>query len=133
MVLDTSALVAILADEPEAAGFSAAIERDPRRLISAGTLQEARMVVAVRFGEARVGELELLLHEMEADIVSVTPELAEWAFSAWQRWGKGRHPAGLNFGDCFAAALALQTHEPLLFKGQDFAHADVAAAIPPAK
>ncbi len=133
MVIDTSALVAILAMEPEAAALSAAIERDPRRLLSAGTLQEARMVVAVRFGEPRVGELELLLHEIEVEVVAVTDELAQWAFVVWQRWGKGRHPAGLNYGDCFAAALALQTREPLLFKGKDFAHPDVTADIAPVR
>lgn len=129
MVIDTSAIIAILAMEPEAEAFAAVLAADDHRLISAGTMQELRIVAAVKFGTDNVGELELLVHELDATIVPVTAELAELGYRAWLRWGRSRHPAALNYGDCFAVALALQTGEPLLFKGADFAHPDVAEVI----
>ncbi|ACL62432.1 type II toxin-antitoxin system VapC family toxin [Methylobacterium nodulans] len=128
MVIDTSAIVAIALDEPEAAGFERKIADDPVRLISAATVLEAAMVLETRLGEAGGSELDLWLHKAEVEIVAVEPEHADRARRAWRRYGKGRHSAGLNFGDCFSYALAALTGEPLLFKGNDFSQTDVRAA-----
>ena len=128
MVIDTSALVAIALDEPEAPEFERRIADASVRLISAATLLEAAMVIETRLGEAGGGELDLWLHKAGVEIVAVDAELADQARRAWRRFGKGRHPAGLNFGDCFSYALAALTQEPLLFKGRDFSKTDVRAA-----
>ena len=128
MVIDTSALVAIALDEPEAPEFERRIADASVRLISAATLLEAAMVIETRLGEAGGGELDLWLHKAGVEIVAVDAELADQARRAWRRFGKGRHPAGLNFGDCFSYALAALTREPLLFKGRDFSKTDVRAA-----
>jgi ribonuclease VapC len=127
MVLDSSAVVAILFDEPERHVFTMAIERDPRRLISAANLLETALIVESRRGEAAGRELDLLLHRAAVEVVAVDSEQVQVARAAWRRYGKGRHPAGLNFGDCFAYALAGTSQEPLLFKGEDFARTDVVA------
>jgi ribonuclease VapC len=128
MVIDTSAIVAIALDEPEAPAFEARIAEDPVRLISAATLLETAMVIETRLGAHGGGELDLWLHKAQVEIVAVDSELADFARRAWRRFGKGRHPAGLNFGDCFSYALAALTQEPLLFKGSDFAETDIRAA-----
>lgn len=128
MVLDTSALFALLTDEPEATHMVSALEADSVRLISASTLVEIGIVVEARYGEAGGRELDLLLHRLGVETVSVTSEQAEVARSAWRRFGKGRHPAGLNYGDTFAYALSAVSGEPLLFKGGDFESTDVHAA-----
>lgn len=128
MVIDTSVIVAIAFNEPEASAFHRRIADDPVRLISAATVLEAAMVVEARFGEAGGDALDLWLHKTGADIVAVTGEHADQARRAWRRFGKGRHPAGLNYGDCFSYALAKLTNEPLLFKGQDFAQTDIQSA-----
>jgi ribonuclease VapC len=128
MVLDSSALVAVLFDEPERPRLTIAIERDPRRLISAANLLETALVVEARRGESAGRELDLLMHRAEVQTVSVEAEHIDLARSAWRRFGRGRHRAGLNFGDCFAYALAASTGEPLLFKGEDFRHTDVSSA-----
>ena len=127
MVVDTSALTAILNMEPESARLAAALESDPIRLISAATVVEAGLVIETRYGPAGARELDLLISKARLSIEAVTPEQAEIAREAWRRYGKGRHSAGLNFGDCFSYALAKMTGEPLLFKGDDFAHTDIAA------
>jgi ribonuclease VapC len=128
MVLDSSAVIAILFDEPERPAFTQAIERDPRRLISAGNLLECALLTEARRGEVAGRELDLLLHRADVRTVPVDADQVELARSAWRRFGKGRHPAALNFGDCFAYALSATTEEPLLFKGEDFTHTDVAVA-----
>lgn len=128
MVLDTSALVAVLFDEPERKELVAAIAAARRRLISAVTLVEASIVVESRRGEIAGRELDLLLHRATVQTVAVDEEQAQIARAAWRRFGKGRHPAGLNFGDVFAYALARISGEELLFKGQDFARTDVVPA-----
>jgi ribonuclease VapC len=128
MVLDTSALVAILSDEPGAAGLEAAVEGDPVRLLSAATYLETAIVIEARYGSAGGRELDLLLQAAGVDIVPVSREHAELARQAWRRFGRGRHAAGLNYGDCIAYALARLSDEPLLFVGQDFAQTD----LPPA-
>lgn len=128
MVLDTSALVAVLFDEPERHDLVRAIAAAQRRLVSSGTLVEATIVVEARRGEAAGRELDLMLHRANVEIVAVDEEQARLAGAAWRRYGKGRHPAGLNFGDLFAYALARARGEELLFTGDDFARTDIPAA-----
>ncbi|HEX6535206.1 MAG TPA: type II toxin-antitoxin system VapC family toxin [Gemmatimonadaceae bacterium] len=128
MVVDTSALLAILEGEPTAQRLVTALSVADAVRVSAGTVLEAGIVVEVRRGEAGGRELDLLLHRLRADVMSVTAEHAELARDAYRRYGKGRHPAALNFGDCFAYALATVLQEPLLFVGNDFAQTDVVAA-----
>jgi ribonuclease VapC len=130
MVIDTSAVVAILLNEPDAAGFELAMERDPVRLIGAATLVELGIVIEARLGEAGARELDLLVHAAAIDVVPFTAAQAELARRAWRRFGKGRHPAGLNLGDCFAYALAATSGEPLLCKGDDFPATDVRTVQP---
>lgn len=125
MVIDTSAIVAIAFGEPEARHFNERIADDPVRLISAATVLEAAMVIESRFGEAGGADLDLWLYKAGVDVVAVTAEHADQARRAWRRFGKGRHPAGLNYGDCFSYALARLSGEPLLFKGDDFSQTDV--------
>jgi ribonuclease VapC len=127
VVIETSAVLAILQAEPEAAAFAEAIERDPVRLVSAASVLEASIVIVARYGDAGARELDLFLLKAQADVVPVTAEHAALGRDAYVRFGKGRHPAGLNFGDCFAYALARASGEPLLFKGEDFNRTDVAA------
>jgi len=125
MVIETSALVAMLTDEPEAQRFEAAVAADPVRLMSTASYLEAAIVIEQRFGEPGGRELDLWLHRAGVDLVSVDAEQADVARSAYRRFGKGRDPAGLNYGDCFAYALAKVSGEPLLFKGDDFIHTDI--------
>ncbi|WLB24507.1 type II toxin-antitoxin system VapC family toxin [Bradyrhizobium japonicum] len=128
MVIDASAIVAIAFNEPEAKSFRERVADDPVRLISAATVFEASMVIETRLGEAGGGDLDLWLHKADVEIVPVTAEHADQARRAWRRYGKGRHPAGLNFGDCFSYALAALSGEPLLFKGNDFSQTDIKVA-----
>lgn len=128
MVLDTSAIVAILSNEPERERFVGLIEAAPIRRLSAANRVEATLVVEGRKRDGGRADLDLFLQEAEVEIVAVTPEQVELACDAFRRFGKGRHPAGLNFGDVFAYALAKVTGEPLLFKGDDFARTDIASA-----
>ena len=125
MVIDTSALAAIFFREPERERFRDAITVAHRRLISAATLLEAGMVIEGRRGSGAGREFDLFVLRSNFQIVSVDAEQAELARSAWRKYGKARHPAGLNFGDCFAYALAKTTGEPLLAKGDDFAQTDI--------
>ena len=127
MVIDSSALVAILLGEPGAAEIAAAIERRSPRLLSAANLLEVSMVVEARKGEAAGRELDLLLYRGEIEIVPVDRDQAEEARAAWRRFGKGRHAAALNYGDCFAYALAKTRRMPLLFRGDDFSQTDISA------
>ena len=126
MVIDTSALIALLGMEPEAARLAAAIEADGTRLISAASVFEAAVVIESRYGPEGGRELDLLVAKAGLSVEPVTAQQAEIAREAWRRFGKGRHPASLNFGDCFSYALARVTGEPLLFKGTDFTQTDVA-------
>src|SRR6202789_3027772 len=120
MVLDTSSIVAILCGEPECERFIQLISQDSKRLISAGTILELMIVIEARKGEVGGRELDLFLHRAKIDIVPFDSEQAELARTAWRHFGKSNHPAGLNFGDCFAYALSKTSGEPLLFKGHDF-------------
>jgi ribonuclease VapC len=128
MVLDSSAVLAVLFDEPERRAFTLSIERDPRRLMSAANVLESALVAEARRGEPAGRELDLLLHRADVQTMPVDAAQVELARSAWRRFGKGRHPAGLNFGDCFAYALAAASGEPLLCKGEDFPSTDIAIA-----
>ena len=125
MVLDSSALLALLLNEPEATAFRLAIEADPVRLLSAANLVETAIVIEARVGEAGGRELDLLLHKAAVEVVAVDAAQADLARYAYRQFGKGRHLAGLNYGDCFAYALAQSAGEPLLFKGDDFSKTDV--------
>ena len=125
MVIDTSALLAILLDEPERRRFSEAIEAAERRVISAANLVETSMVLESRHGAEGVRELDRLLTVANIEVIAVDREQALAAREAFRTYGKGRHPAGLNFGDCFAYALARSLGEPLLFKGDDFSSTDL--------
>ncbi|MFC5379545.1 type II toxin-antitoxin system VapC family toxin [Aquipuribacter nitratireducens] len=129
MVVDTSALAAILFDEPEREVFIGALAEAPRVLVSTGTVLEATMVVESRLGEHGGRELDLFLHRAGAEVVPLDHEHVELAREAWRRFGKGRHPAALNMGDLFSYALARTTGEPLLFKGEDFSRSDIVSAL----
>jgi ribonuclease VapC len=125
MVIDTSALIAILLGEPEANAIAAAIARDHNRMLSTFNFLEAGIVIEARKGESGGRELDLLLHHIQAEMISMNPEQAEVARKAWREYGKGRHPAALNIGDCCAYSLAKVSGEPLLFKGDDFSKTDI--------
>ncbi|MDN5926487.1 MAG: type II toxin-antitoxin system VapC family toxin [Hyphomicrobiales bacterium] len=128
MVIDTSAVVAILRSEPEAARLEKALVADPIRLIPATCVLEARMVLISRRGEHALAEIDLWLSKIAADIIPVDAELVDLATQAWLAYGKGRHPAALNFADCLSYALAKRADEPLLFIGKDFSQTDIEAA-----
>ena len=125
MVIDTSAIIAILLGEPEAEDIARAISDGQKRLMSVFSVLEASIVIEAKKGEAGGRELDLLLHRARIETVGMDAEQGEIARIAWQRFGKGRHPAGLNIGDCCAYALAKYSGEPLLFKGDDFSKTDI--------
>jgi ribonuclease VapC len=129
MVIDTSAICAILFDEAERAPFDRLIDEDNVRMVSAVTRVEAAFVVEGRKGEAGRERLDRFFRLTTAEIVAVTTVHAEIAVEAFRRFGKGRHPAQLNIGDCFAYALAKASGEPLLFKGSDFTLTDLVPAV----
>jgi len=133
VIVDTSAMVAIVRDEPDGVAFMERIERAALAgeavRISAGTLVEL-FVVIDRFKDARASQmLDALLVELKLEVFPVDAALAAIARTGSRRFGKGFSPARLNFGDCFAYALAKQTGEPLLFKGNDFSETDVVSAV----
>jgi ribonuclease VapC len=125
MVIDTSALIAILLGERDAEAFAITIANDPKRLISAFSALEVGIVIEAKKGEAGGRELDLLLHRSQIEIVAMDSEQAELARIGWRTFGKGHHPAGLNIGDCCSYALSKYSGEPLLFKGDDFFKTDV--------
>lgn len=129
MILDSSALVAILAGEPGAESFIQAISRAQRCRMSAGTFLELSIVLESQFAVEVLHQCDALFRRVGIVIEPVTIEQAHLARQAFHDFGKGRHPAGLNFGDCFGYALAKHTGEPLLFKGNDFSKTDVLSAL----
>lgn len=129
MVIDTSAIAAILFDEPDRAVFVAAIDTAAVRLVSTASLVEATLVVEGRKGPRAAGLVDRFVEDGEIELVPVTTEHARLACGAFRAYGRGRHAAALNLGDCFAYALAKATGEPLLFKGEDFARTDLSSAI----
>lgn len=125
MVVDSSALVAILQAEAAGPSLAKAIEGDPVRLLSAASLLETSIVIESRHREAGALKLDALIRKTKLEVVAVSVEQAEIARDAWRRFGKGRHAAGLNYGDCFSYALAKDKGERLLFVGEDFSKTDV--------
>lgn len=125
MVIDTSAIMAILLGEAAAGQLVEALEADRTRLVSAATVVETSLVVLGRFGEMGDPQVDRLLRGIGAEVVPVGLEQVAIARDAALRFGRGRHPAALNFGDCFSYALAMESGEPLLFVGEDFAKTDV--------
>lgn len=130
MVIDTSALAAIFFAEPERETFLKAITAAESRLVSAASVLETGIVLEARQGEAAGREFDLFVVRANLQIVPVDAEQVEIARSAWRKYGKGRHPAALNFGDCFAYALAKSSDEPLLAKGGEFALTDIEVCDP---
>ena len=128
MIVDTSAVLAVLFREPDAGRYEDAMAKAWPLRMSVVALLEAAMVVEGRGGPAAGHELDVLLEAAEVELVPLTLEHANAARHAWRRFGKGNHPAALNFGDCFAYALAKVSGEPLLFKGDDFALTDIEVA-----
>jgi ribonuclease VapC len=129
MVIDTSAVVATLFEEEDQLRYAEAIESASTRLVSAVTRVELACVVEGRKGEAGRERLERFFALTGAEVVAVTPQQATLAIGAFRTFGKGRHPAGLNIGDCFSYALASATDRPLLFRGNDFVQTDVRSAL----
>jgi ribonuclease VapC len=132
MIIDTSAIIAILLKEAECDRFIDAIAADPVRLMSAINVLEAAVVIEARKREQGGRELDLLLHKARIEIAPFTVEQMDEARAAWRKYGKGNHPAGLNFCDCCAYALSKVSREALLFKGRDFEQTDVLPALRPA-
>ena len=128
MIVDTSAVLAVLFGEPDAERYERTLAGASRCRMSVASLLEAAIVLESRSGAAGGHELDVFVERALIELAPVTAEHAQAARRAWRRFGKGNHPAGLNFGDCFAYALAEATREPLLFKGRDFALTDIEAA-----
>lgn len=129
MVVDTSALVAVIFREPDFGPLEARLLAEPQPLMSAGTLLECAIVVEARKGPAGTRQLDEMLRELHFRIVPVDAEQVDAARAGFSRYGKGRHEAGLNYGDCFAYGLAITLDAPLLFKGTDFPKTDVRSAV----
>ena len=129
MIVDTSALTAVLFGEPEAARYTEIIHDADRCLISAGNFVELSIVVEGQLGTDALRQCDMFLRRAAILVEPFTVEQAHLARQAFHDFGKGRHSAGLNFGDCFAYALSKFSGEPLLFKGEDFRKTDVIAAI----
>ncbi len=128
LAFDTSALLAVLQREALAERLVAALDAADACYVSAATMVELGLVMVARFGEPAEREADLLLHRLGAQVVAVTTDHVDLARSAFRRFGKGRHQAGLNFGDCFSYALAAALELPLLCTGEDFAKTDLAIA-----
>jgi ribonuclease VapC len=124
MVIDTSAIVAIFLGEPERTIFLGSIRNAETRFVSAATVLEIGIVLESRLGESASREFDLFLVRMKIETIPMDAEQAEVARSAWRKYGKGRHAAGLNFRDCFVYALAKCFDEPILAKGEDFKQTD---------
>lgn len=129
MVIDSSALVAILLGEPEADDFARAILEDPVRLMSSASLLESGIVAEARLGEPGAHELDMLIRQLDIEIAALDAGQVNEGRRAWRRFGRGNHPARLNFGDLCAYGLASTLEEPLLFKGDDFAATDLTPAL----
>ena len=129
MIVDTSALVAVLFDEPDSERYATAMAQAARCRMSAANFLEAALVVEGRAGISGAQEIDIFIETAEIEIVPVSVEQARVARRAWREFGKGNHPAGLNFGDCFAYALAKVAGEPILYKGDDFTLTDVESAF----
>lgn len=129
MIVDTSALLAILQKEPEADAFIRLIDQAGTLSMSVGSFIETSIVIESRYGPDGLRDLDLLTAKAGIELAACDPEQAWIARRAYRDYGKGRHPAGLNFGDCFAYALATAHNEALLYKGEDFAKTDIQDAL----
>jgi len=129
MIVDTSAALAIVQGEPGFEVFASAISASETPRISAASFLEASIVAETRAGDRGLRQFDYFMRESGLSVEAVTHEHALIAREGFSNYGKGRHPAGLNFGDCFAYALAKSTGEPLLFKGEDFRQTDVVPAL----
>jgi ribonuclease VapC len=129
VILDTSAVLAILFDEPDAAIFAKTISQAVSRSISAATFTEISILVETHTGAAGSRDWDMFFRRARIAVEPLTEEHSRLAAIAWSKFGKGRHPARLNFGDCFSYALAKSAHEPLLFKGSDFSQTDIVPAL----
>ena len=129
MVVDTSAVIAVLLGESETEAFARVLANDSKKMISAFNALESAIVIETKKGEAGGRELALILHHAGIETIPLNRDQAELALSAWRKYGKGNHPAGLNIGDCCAYALAKYSGEPLLFKGQDFSRTDIPSVV----
>ena len=129
MIIDTSAILAILGDEPERRLFTEALEAADECLMSTASFVEASLVLEATRGYEGLRDLDLLLAKAGVEFVPVDLEQAQVARNAFRTFGKGRHPPKLNFGDCFSYALAIVTNSPLLFKRNDFSQTDVVQAV----
>jgi ribonuclease VapC len=128
MVLDTSALIALLLGEPNAPRLAAAVQGSPARYVSVASVLETSLVMQARVGEQGDLEVDALVRDLELDVVPVEADQLRLARDAAVRFGKGRHPAGLNYGDLFSYALAASLGQPLLCTGEDFAQTDITVA-----
>jgi len=131
MVIDTSALLAILQDEAERRAFNEAMETADSRSLSVASFVEISIVIEARHGAEGIRHLDRFLDRANVTVVPMDLEQGRLARQAFSRFGKGRHEAGLNFGDCFSYALAQVLGEPLLFKGEDFSRTDIVRYQPP--
>jgi len=130
MVIDSSALIALLVGEPETADFVLAIAAASTRVVSAPTYLETAIVMLARSGPQAPEKFDRLLLDLEIEVASFARDQAALAATAYRQYGKGtRHAAGLNFGDCFSYALAKLRNEPLMFKGDDFSRTDLEVAV----
>jgi ribonuclease VapC len=125
MIIDTSAVLAILLEEPEEEDFLEMVANADVRMMSAASVLETGIVLEGRNGEAAGREFDLFVNQAKIEVIPVDLDQVETARIAWRKYGKGRHPAALNFGDCFAYALAKVLGEPLLAKGRDFPQTDI--------
>jgi ribonuclease VapC len=130
MILDSSAVLAILFREPGFEAYEKSVANASACRLSAASFLEISIVLESRAGDAAIRQLDALVRQARIQLEPVTEEQALLARQGYSDFGKGRHPAGLNFGDCFAYALAKFTGEPLLFKGDDFRQTDVQPALP---
>ncbi len=130
MVIDTSALIAIMSDEPERRSFNELIEKSAHTCISAANLLETRIILFARFDDSATLALDAFFQKSGTTVMEVSPRIADIAFDAYRRFGKGTgHGAALNYGDCFSYALAKYLDAPLLFKGGDFSRTDIVSAM----
>lgn len=132
MVIDTSAVIAILTNEPERLSFNEAVDKASSRMMSAASFVEASIVIESSRGYDGLRDFDLFVASAGIEIVPVDVEQARVAREAFRRYGKGGHPAALNYGDCFSYALAKATGLPLLFKGNDFSGTDIQPVFAPA-
>lgn len=132
MIIDSSALIAILLGEVDAPVYIEALSSAGRKFMSSFTYLETAIVIEARKGPEGARALAELVAVAGIESVAFDASLSEVALDGWRRYGKGRHAAGLNIGDCASYALARVMHEPLLFKGDDFTHTDIPSAMPSA-